>query len=379
MSRASVIITLAIIILLSIGGFFATNLFEKKFHTLPAKLKGEAARNPLLAARRFLNRMGIRTLDINNYKQLFSLPKENDVILISSDRRTLNQQQSHALLDWVSGGGTLIISTIHEGDSSRAIKSLLNHDQLMKLLELNLIEHDEDISDEENLLNISAVDDDDLGIEINQEYIIIGGNETDNTINNRWGSVILQRDHGRGHITITTDLEFIQYKNIGQYDHARFLWHLVNGKGTVWLVSRNDMPPLWQWLWRHAPYIILSLMLIAVFWLWIGSQRFGPLQPVPETKRRQILEHITASGFFLWKHKKQQKLIEAVRNELQRYASKRHPAWVAMNQQEKLEHLQECSGIEMKIIESLFADEHDHQQYEFKHTIQLLKQIRNRL
>ena len=379
MSRTSVLITLAVLILFTISGYFASNLFEKRYQTLPAKLKGEAAKNSLLAAGRFLNEMGIKTVHIKNYKQLFTLPDDNDVILISSDRRTLNKQQSQALLDWVNRGGTLIIGTIHKGDSERTIKSLLNHDQLMKLLELNLLKHGEDITDEEKLLNISAEDDKDLGIEINQEYIIIGGSEKDNTINNRWGTIILQRDHGRGHITVTTDLEIIQYKNIGQYDHARFLWHLVNRKGTVWLVSQNDMPPLWRWLWQRAPYVFLSLLLITIFWLWIGAQRFGPLQPVAEAKRRQILEHITASGFFLWKHKKQQQLIESVRDELQRYAGKRHPAWVGMSQQQQFEHLHECSGIDRKVIESLFGDKHNHQQQEFSQTIRLLKQIRKKL
>lgn len=379
MSKTTVFISLMVLILLGVAGYFSASLFEKKIHIMPAKLKGEAARNPLLAAKRFLNRMGIKTTDIENYQQLFTLPADHDVILISSDRRTLNKEQSQALLAWVKRGGTLIISMVHEGDSEQTINSLHNHDQLIKLLELNVLSHGEDILEEEKLLNISTEDDTNLGIEINQDYIIIGGNEKDNTIENKWGAVILQRDHGKGRITVMTDLDIIQYKEIGQQDHARFLWHMVNGKGAVWLVSQNDMPPLWLWLWQRAPFIIITLILLMSFWFWRGSQRFGPLQPVAKADRRQILEHITASGLFLWKHKKQQKLINAVRDELEQFASKRHPAWAGMSQQQQIDYLNECSGIEVPIIKSLFTDKHHHEQHEFTKTIRLLKRIRKKL
>jgi hypothetical protein len=154
---------------------------------------------------------------------------------------------------------------------------------------------------------------------------------------------------------------------------------MVNGKGTVWLVSQNDMPPLWRWLWQHAPFIIISLLLLMIFWFWRGGQRFGPLQPVPKADRRQILEHITASGLFLWKHKKQQKLIDAVREELQQFAGKRHPAWASMSQQQQINYLNECSGIEVAVIKSLFTNEHHHEQHEFTKTIRLLKRIRKKL
>jgi len=373
------LITLIVLALLAVAGYFSRNLFEQKTHTVPAKLKGEAARNSLLAAKRFLNKMGIKATEVEDYKQLFTLPAEQDVILISSDRRTLNQQQSQQLLAWVKRGGTLIISLIHKGDSEQTIDTLQNHDQLIKILELNLLSHGEDIEDEEKLINITTKNDKDVSIELNQDYIIIGGKEQDNTIENKWGAVILQRDYGKGHITVMTELQLLLYKNIGEQDHARFLWHMVNGKGNVWLVSQNDMPPLWLWLWQRAPFVIVSLLLMMCFWFWKSSPRFGPLLPVPKADRRQILEHITASGFFLWKHKKQQKLIDAVREELQQFASKRHPPWISMSQQQQFDYLNECSGIEVPLIKSLLTDEHHHEQHQFTKTIRLLKQIRKKL
>lgn len=64
------------------------------------------------------------------------------------------------------------------------------------------------------------------------------------------------------------------------------------------------MPPLWQLLEARLPFVIAVLLLIPLT-IWAYSPR-QPLQPTPPPHRRRILEHIEASGLFMWKRFTQQ-------------------------------------------------------------------------
>ena len=73
---------------------------------------------------------------------------------------------------------------------------------------------------------------------------------------------------------------------------------------TIRVFSANpyrDTPNLLKWLWQRAPYTILAAVLCLVLWLWRYRLVSGPkLQPVVDA-RRDLLEHLRATGWFIYR------------------------------------------------------------------------------
>ena len=124
--------------------------------------------------------------------------------------------------------------------------------------------------------------------------------------NNAW---LLEIKRGSGLITLAANLDFIENAAIDDYDHAEFFWHLLHGlhpqPQNVWLIHQDDLPPLWKLLWERAWPLLLTLALAIPLGILALSPRFGPLQAAPTPERRRILEHIHASGRFMWKRHQQ--------------------------------------------------------------------------
>ncbi len=375
MSRTAWLITGLVVSLLAGLGYWLSQHLEKREIELPTGLQGEAATNPLLAAQRFLTITGIESIHVEETTRLFTRLGQGDALLISSDRQTLGQQRTAALLDWVDKGGRLIVTVAHLSEEERPLQ-----DPLLDTLELTLQYHDEDLSEYADFLDVDWPGATDfMRIQIHSRYFLAGAQASDLTLENDWGAVLVRRQLGEGSITVITDLDFLQFLRIGEYDHAALLWYLVDGQGPVWLLSHNDMPSLWQWLWQHAPEIMTAVLLWIVLWLWSRSRRFGPRLTEAPPVRRRILEHVDANGRFLWQQKQSRQLVTAVRNHLISLAANRHPGWGAMSHEEQAELLAGLSRHNRASIRHLLRETDIPHQHEFTRTIRQLEMIRKQL
>jgi hypothetical protein len=86
-------------------------------------------------------------------------------------------------------------------------------------------------------------------------------------------------------------------------DHAALLWQLtrMTGDGPVWLVYAEDLPSLWRLIWEHARPVVWAAATLALWLIFAGSRRFGPVLPAASSARRSLTEHIIASGWFDWR------------------------------------------------------------------------------
>ncbi len=380
MSRTAILMTLLVLCLLGAAGYWLSHQLEKKEIELPTGLTGEAAVNPLLAAERFLTAMGITTKQLDDTSRLLRKLGPTDVLLISSDRQTLGQQRTLDLLEWVEQGGRLIVTVPHLLKEEEPLR-----DPLLEILGLTLFYVDEDsiTEDMNEYADYLDVDwptaADFMKIDIDLQYVLEGVQAGDWIIENDWGAVLVRRPHGQGTVTIVTDLQFIQFLRIGEYDHAQFLWHLVDGQGPIWLITNNDMPSLWDWLWQHAPEIMAAGLFWLALWLWARSRRFGPpLAELPPVRRR-ILEHVEANGRFLWHQKQSRHLITAVRNQFITTAANRNPGWERLTDDERAELLADVTHRDIKTIRRLLAETEVRHQHEFTRMIRQYEKIRKQL
>jgi hypothetical protein len=307
MKLQSILIGLLVALVIATGTFWFLNTYEYQAVDEHVGFHGEAKSNELFAARLFLKRMGIPAERKDN---LQTLPDTHTVLLIDTERYTLSRQTIDEILQWVERGGHLITrsrTTSKTLYDDKATTSTVN-DPLQTLLGVTNGEHvipsEDDLPLEAQLSNMKhplQVDPDffyalhiDKGRAYPQSY-----NDTD------W---LLEIKRGKGLITLVANLDFIENPAIGHYDHAALLWYMVHGlpdePASVWLIHKDDRPPLWKLIWERAWALVLTVALLIPLSILALSPRFGPVIPQPTPERRRILEHIYASGLFMWQRQR---------------------------------------------------------------------------
>ena len=190
---------------------------------------------------------------------------------------------------------------------------------------------------------------------------------------------LLYFDIGSGSITITSDNYIWGNHRIDCHDHAYGLWRLVNPDGRVWFLVNQDAPSLATILWRNASYGVLAALLALVLWLWAKSLRFGPVLVVEQSGRRSLAEHIYASAMLLWRKQEHPQLLELLRKEILDRLQEQHPNLHQASQEERVEFLQELTGINAgEIHKALFSIALRHPQ-DFAVAIAHLQTIRKQL
>jgi len=365
-----------ILLLFSIGiifiFFWIYNNFNIVSESVEIGYEGEARDNPLLAAERLLERMGTPV------KSLEFLPDELDtqdtLILYGS---FLNEEQIQQLIHWIEEGGHLIIVS----------------ENLLALL---------DIKQYQNGLNEAEIAQappteivftkDTLKVAFNPDYYFeYSDYEPALEISDEYGTHLLIYYYGTGLITLLSDIAFIENDKIGEYDHAQFFWelvHLERQAAHVWLLHsqimeeiqpEKNVPSLWLLLWKNMWTVIISATILLLFWIWSASRRFGSLLPEPPRARRRLLEHIEASGHFLWRHNQAQVLLDSARQALLKRLESVHPDWLYLSQLELSQHLAQLCELPADEIEIALHGSKANTAFAFTRVLQIITQIGKKL
>ena len=338
MSRKQLFGALLTLLLLSLGALWFLNHFELREVEVPVPLQGEARDNDLYAAKLFLREMGDTAGSITLPGIIPTLPGTHDALLLDTDRKYLQSADNEALLKWVKQGGHLIF----RADIDAAFDpqdDAFSPDPLLDALGLSI--HFDTAAEPQETSRIrlsSGADTATLEILFNESFSLQGERPADILMFDSNGIHLLHRRFGAGHVTVLTDMEFLNNYEIGEFDHAEMLWRLVhwgNDPEQIWLVHTQAAVPLWKLLWRHArPPLAIGLLLLLAGLLY-ASQRFGPLEAGPVAGRRRLLEHIEASGHHFWRLGKRQHLLDSTRAALLKHLSRRHPGWKSLAGRER--------------------------------------------
>ena len=203
--------------------------------------------------------------------------------------------------------------------------------------------------------------------------------------------MILRKQVDEGLITLVSDLEFVDNYNLGTYDHAEILWQLVRGKPAtlnqpnlllpeaVWLIHSDETANLFSVIGKNFWALAITLSLLFLLWVLRVSRRFGPLIVKEGEDRRNLLEHIDASGAYYWKQRDQSLLVESTRSAAQQQLATRMPGWHAMNQQDQIKCLSKRLDIvEPQLLKTLYGTLGT-SPHEFTETIKQLEHIRTSL
>jgi len=416
------------------------SVFEQAEDEVEVGLKGEAAFNPLFLAQRFLENSGIESESMVSMLELKKMPLHKDILFLATRRYDIGPALRDKIMNWVASGGHLIIVAWPQTDTDSELQDPIleqldisvyqdvknnkdleresiftkkepncsNEIELNKLQEGNSIDDNAKADDTQNNQSESEPDsksdssaaksdsacNDIIPISVTilkeREKSTVAFNptiwlESSNEqkvnwlVNGEAGAHLIEYAIEKGFITVLSDYQFLTNTHFNKYDHAAFFWYLVhysNNSGKVWMVYRGDMPPLYVWLAKHAWAPFLVLFFIIFIWIWSVLPRFGALYPILSAHRRNLIEHIRASGQFLWKNKFSDGLIHETRNALQEQISLRHPNWNRLTDRELAMRLARQSGLSIEDIEFAFSIKQTTKEHEFFQIIQTLERLR---
>ncbi len=369
MSKARRIALIAFLCLSIIGiilVYFKLEWVEKKTDLGPVI---EVQQQDYLAAQRFLKliakslyiEQGYTSLDTlsssdnlsqkdpiqegSGYENTRTLPSSNDLIVIPDGYGALSELRSNKLLDWVSAGGSLIVTASNPYLSSIDQRPdfifenfgvfPVNGEKLEVEGEIDdkkkkgLVSSDVHLTESpENQLEEGSYErwnpqqncrylEDTLSLTVYGEVNLSIGLNAGNALNfeegkeddfffwssNQRGIQIIQAYYGEGMVTFLSGTNAWKNDYIACLDNAYFLRFLTGSTEQVWFLVNQDNPSLISLAWNNFPYFIVVLFIFIVLLVWHFGQRFGTIKPQKPLNRRQILEHIDASSLFLWRHK----------------------------------------------------------------------------
>jgi hypothetical protein len=353
------------LLLSALLAWYISKNYELVTDTVDIGFQGEAKRNPLLAAQRLLERLDI-PVESRYGLAAENLPLgQNDTLLLWQEEGTVSYLLAPEILAWVKRGGRLLVSSLFysdmpedEAENESAEADITSDDPLFADLGMNLFV----VKDGHEMSDVFEVDwqGEVFDVEFASGYFLrYPGAERlieawswndDNEAETLLGAYMLHFDYGQGDIIAFSDMWFVSNEDIGEHEHAAFFRQVLDYPAPVqkvWLYAPrgSTMPPLFEWLWQKAWPLIISLAVLLFFVLWKISRRFGPLLVEPAKERRRILEHLEASGRFLWQNGQHAYLHSAVTRALWQRLEVSHPDWLHLPETALSERLAELSGL----------------------------------
>lgn len=344
--------------------------FERVEEEIEVGPQGAARSNAFLAAERLFTRLGspARTLPAG----LSTLPPPDHALVLVSPERSLSAETFEEVLAWVRQGGRLLVVP----DRAPSLDPILRH------WEVDVVENPDAGGPE--VLEVPLREGVKAKAEMPQDRrLIIANEKTKSRLGTKAGLAFVRYDEGEGSVTFLSDDLFLSNDSIGLHDHATLAWALVRAGGDppagVWLAVRDQVPTLRQLLVRHAWMALASGALLIAAWLWTAGARFGPTLPEPPHHRRSLLEHIEASGEFLWLSGRGDELVLGARQTLLHRIEVRQPGWSKLPPADLVQRLSTSLGVAPAQIDQALHGAVTDQAPELVHALRTLEMIRRSL
>lgn len=379
--RRLLLIALAAL-LTGIGGvaFLARHSFQREAVQVPTGWPPKALADDSLVLQRWLARRGWAVRRSGGAFPRADLPPGALLILLRTGPSGLGEADVDRLLAWVREGGRLLVD-----GSAAPFNDARGTAPLFRRFGVELI------SLPEAERPPSADHTDRFGVEggtyalrRSPQWRIRGDVEAWTwRMGGEAGQVVLRRPEGRGEVILTSDLGFLYNERFPLLDHAAWLARILGdpdsgAQAVVW--SLPVEPSLPAWLWERAWAFLLACGALLGAWLWRGLWRFGPWLPATPTARRSLLEHLVASGRFLWRQGGgPEALAGAGRQAVLRRAQRLHPAFAALPEPERWAFLAARSGLPEGDIAEALDDRPGATPEALGRRLQILLHLRHRL
>jgi len=382
---------LAAALLLGLFAAWFFHTYERVEETDELPPRGEAAYNPLFALKLALADDG-RKVSARPRLQLRDVPlKPADTLLLLGDTRQIPAPDRDAILAWVRSGGHLIVRTPPAGSAG--------------LLDLGGLGESADDADEAMAdvpllgdLGVEPLDHGDCmdlqveGFDSHTEFcdgrmFALGPDAADALLvweqydEGEYGFARLR--HGKGSVDVLADLDFATNAQLEEGPHYALVRQLLapnyDRGGMFHLIYRIEMPSLWSLLWAKLWMLLLPCALGIAVWLWMRTERLGPLRPSPADDRRSLLEHVHASGEHLYRYGRAGRLYAAVFDAFLQRLRRRDPYAAALDGPARVEAIARRTGLPAHEVEAALRYPRPGDARDFVQRVAQLLKLRQRL
>lgn len=331
-----------------------------------------AAANPYLGAERMLQAMGVEVKTHMGLLHDFN-PAHGDTVLIPASRVQANPAAMDKLLSWVmhDQGHLHVVAMV--GDERQGDGDTTLQDPFLEPLGFGA-DGEEDTLLASILLDLSGQ----LGFTPDMTRWELSTREQPALLGPPAGvSLWLWSDHpfsefdwalrcaddnniraitlavGDGLLSVTADSYFMHNRFLNYGDNAVLLWDMVSLQGdlgTVHIIARVDGQGMFSIVWANARELVIALAVLLALWLWARIIKFGPWVRSELHARRRLLEHVDASGRFLWRAKKGNTLLLAAQREVERVVAQRTAYAFAVGTDSFNHFVHTRSGLDMRFI-----------------------------
>jgi len=352
-----------------VGWWLAT--FERVEEVTSAPLSGEARYNPLFGLKKVLEARGFKVDSHANFNAHALTLDPNDTLILSADPRTLSHDDVDALLDFVESGGQFLFG-MPRGTNGR-------DGELLDRLRLVPQTHSECVT-----WPVGNVGED-VGMECLPTFKTLEKRSAFQLLlGPKDGETYWLARHTRedGAWSAVGTLGFLQTESLRQPGYAAFAWQVLapvlQKDGTVHLVYSTEVPPWHVLLVRYGWPALLPVLVALLAWLWLRSQRLGPLLPVATSHRRALREHIHAAGEFTFRRGRGLALYSPLRRAFDARLRRDDPALAALDVEAMAQELAKRNNMSPAVVRMALVPQALADPERFHLTIKTLTQLRAR-
>jgi hypothetical protein len=422
----SVVKVLIVVAVVAILGWWLASSLERYAATVPF-ISNAARDNPMLAATRLLQQQGREVVAVPALGDLRLAQLGDGVLLMPGAYGVVSAAQARQLSDWVRRGNVLVASPrwLARGETAFVETGSVPPEDLKD-------DEDEDEEEEEEEEQPGAAPERDpiaakLGVRrtramqrltrclpgappladakqakeprrdaIRVSCVPLPGSGAMIEVDNQ--SVILAtlssrakgdtggeaaealRDYplGKGRI-VMVPTNYFYNRTLKDFDHAELLLALaaLQPRGKVIIIERLGVTPWMKELWQSFSFALLAAACALLAALWMALRRFGPLLPPASQERRSLMEHVSASGAWLWQSQPgRDQLLDAARGAALAVVRRRVPALDGLAPQQQAAMLARMSALPADDLEQALCAAASHHPHEFTRQIRTLQQLR---
>lgn len=332
---------------------------EKQEETTEIGYKGEARRNPFLAAERLYESYDI---EATSSLRLNDMPWDGTMLVMPANAIT-TPSRTRRLKEWIEDGGHLVyllhgtgmMRWEYQGDQLKDL-DLIDH----PLLEAFGIRFGE-LTENRNTVSFDLGDHSGRVLfPISNTFDVTDTDGVDHFMGkDAENALMVSIDAGYGRFTTLASAFPIRNRALDQEDHAAFTLALsqLHECYEVLFVYASDLS-FWGMLWEAGWMPLLGLLALLLFWLWKSLPGFGPRLPPATVLPRHFSDHLGMTSQFLWRHSSPCSLLDPVRRRLTKhYQSSTGQSLPSFDDPELHAYLSERSGLPLDRIREAMLGE----------------------
>jgi hypothetical protein len=336
--KTGLLLTIMLAILGSLGWLWFDNNFERREKQVRSDMSLEARRNPMLAAEMFLTRLGLTVEHQSGREYLLQPPEDLGLLLVRDLGPPLTESAITNLLDWVERGGHLFAAPSAQLQAG-------GQDGLLEKfgVSLQFVEVEESEETTQQFVLPGLADSVEIERDLERRFEVDEDSAAVSPLVKAPGFLLFP--WGDGFVTLISDSGLFTNNRIGEHDHALLLAHMAADERHVWLLQRAEMPSLLSLIWRSAPQLLLTLVLLGFVSVWWMSRSSGPKLAISSSGRRDLLEHLQASAEFAWRNDLKAGLLEGARCQVEKRWLSAHPVLLKLDAEARCEWLAKRTGL----------------------------------